>query len=154
MGQSDADNSQGDSTERIDPLNEDRGSSLPIMQEIGAAVERAGNDSARRLVADAIEKYGEEPDVRLIASVFYARVGEYERSLAELGVLIALDPESPVPFKYIARILQIQGHDHIADSVLENGWKRYRAIMPRKSHERERASYFSFDGEQWNIPAL
>lgn len=96
---------------------------------------------------------------RNFASAGYLALGEKEKAITQLAVILALDPTFYVAQHSLAELLREQGDTATATRVLEAGWQHAKKSCPRSQQEARRREFFGEpQGEKperrWRFPKI
>jgi tetratricopeptide (TPR) repeat protein len=89
----------------------------------------------------ALEQHPQSGWGHFMAGIVLKKFGRQDEALQLLGLAIALEPDHPAYYRYMATILQGQGKHKQAEGVLANGLGHYAKLFRRKLTEQERKKY-------------
>lgn len=109
---------------------------------INSALKEGTPEEVRQMLEWTLRRFPLELGVRLAASLTYLHLGDEAEAIAQLGILLALDPTYFAAHHFLARLLRSRGDEQAAERVLENGWCLAERHYPRKEREAERQKWF------------
>jgi tetratricopeptide (TPR) repeat protein len=111
---------------------------------VGDLFQAGRHEEAFQALDALLRKFPLDPSLRFYAAITCWHVaGDEARSLAHLGILIALEPEHPGAYRRLAYMMRLKGQEELAQKILEHGWRHVEKLYPRRHRAAERERFFA-----------
>jgi predicted Zn-dependent protease len=99
-------------------------------------------DETREFAAWMVRRFPFDSSVRVSVALTLWELGDEAEAIAQLGILLALDPKSLPVHKVLSRFLRERGEREAAERILGNGRRHVERQLPRRDREEQRERYF------------
>ncbi len=112
-----------------------------------AALAEAGDSSgALDCLGSAEVRYPEAYMLHVAEATIHIQLGELARAGECLAIAIALEPENPVAYRRLARVLAMRKRQGVAQAILKRAWDLSVEMKVVKRDEESRRAFFDLEG--------